>query len=484
MSNKDFENNGNDFEFDLPDWEKNEAKPASAGASKSEEGFSTDFGAATFDDDKGGDEDFSDFGGFGAMPTQASMDAVASRGNPDTEFGDFGADVDHGADHDAEPEFGAVEETNTFDAFEQTFARADAPQDFGQYDTDPLSGQATDFEDVQDAMDNGLYMHSETSDPYAEVPEEQAYQPPAAEKSAGKPLLSKLILPIGVAAVLGIGGFVGYNMLMSSTAPVPVVVADTQPKAADFPHGLPPVDTAQANLPAAATPAADTPAKPVFGQDVANDDGELTINLPGQVVADAKPVEAVHPTPVTPAPTSPVVDQPVLVPPTAEGGIPKTATVADAISDITPPPAVDTSKFVARDEFDALVARIDSMQEDVAAVRKLAESFDHQVAAPSAPAQALPGVTPSVDAGEDVGLNPNAKPVASFDSVIPPLKPIIVNGVVLKGVSRDVAWIKVGDAQTIEARVGDELPKGGKVVAIRNYRGDWVIVTSEGIIVR
>jgi hypothetical protein len=476
MSNKDFENNADTFEFDLPDWEKGENAAAASGGPKAAEGFSADFSASSFDLDKEAEveEGFESFGGFGAMPTQESHSSENNKGNPDAEFGDFGVSNDA-----PEPDF-AHEEEPSFDQFEQTFARQDdAPAQFGSYD-DTLVHQTTDFDDAQDVLQNGDYLHNGTGtfNPYEDVPEEQEPVVADASTAAAKPLFAKLIVPVGIAAVLGIGGFMGYSALMSSTSPSsPVVIADhkvnNEPA---FPNGLPTIDTAQGNVPAKpATPAIATSNQP--GVDVGNLNGDLKINLPGQTPSP-QPLAADTKLPASAA-TQPADTQPSLFP---TGNVASGSGTPEKV--VPTEVAVDTSKFVSKDDFDALVSRIDAIQNDVASVRKLAESFNNQVAAPVQPVavktpEILPGL--DVDAG---GLNPNATPVASFDSVTPPLKPIIINGIALKGVSRDVAWIKAGTSDTIEVRVGDDLPKGGKVVSIRNYRGDWIVVTSEGIIVR
>jgi hypothetical protein len=475
MSNKDFENNADTFEFDLPDWEKGENTAAKSGGPKAEEGFSADFSASSFDLDKETEveEGFESFGGFGAMPTQESHAAESNKGNPDAEFGDFGVSND-----DPEPDF-AHEEEPAFDQFEQTFARQDeAPAQFGSYE-DPLIHQATDFDDAQDVLENGDYLHTGTVNPYEDVPEEQTAAVADRPAAASKPLFAKLIVPVGIAAVLGIGGFMGYSALMSSTSqPTPVVVADNKGNSGPaFPNGLPTIDTAQGNNTAKpAQPVVTTPQTNV-AQDVGNLNGDITINLPGQAAPSTPSLPDVRD-------TKPATTEPTLLPTPVDAAPATTPALSEPAKTVTTAAAVDTSKFVSKDDFDALVARIDAIQADVASVRKLAESFNNRVDVPAQPTapktpESLPGL--DVDAG---GLNPNATPVASFDSVTPPLKPIIISGVALKGVSRDVAWIKAGNSDTIEVRVGDDLPKGGKVVSIRNYRGDWIIVTSEGIIVR
>ena len=73
--------------------------------------------------------------------------------------------------------------------------------------------------------------------------------------------------------------------------------------------------------------------------------------------------------------------------------------------------------------------------------------------------------------------------VASADDGMPPLKPKVVQGFALKGVSRGVASVE-GRGGVVEVGVGQTIPGVGEVKAIRRYGSDWVVVVGKGVIVQ
>ena len=72
---------------------------------------------------------------------------------------------------------------------------------------------------------------------------------------------------------------------------------------------------------------------------------------------------------------------------------------------------------------------------------------------------------------------------ASADDGMPPLKPKVVQGFALKGVSRGVASVE-GRGGVVEVGVGQTIPGVGEVKAIRRYGSDWVVVVGKGVIVQ
>ncbi|WP_408903127.1 hypothetical protein [Methylobacterium radiotolerans] len=82
---------------------------------------------------------------------------------------------------------------------------------------------------------------------------------------------------------------------------------------------------------------------------------------------------------------------------------------------------------------------------------------------------------------------PEPRPVyrqeASADDGVPPLKPKVVQGFNLKGVSRGIASVE-GRGGVVEVGVGQNIPGVGEVKAIRRYGNDWVVVVGKGVIVQ
>ena len=72
---------------------------------------------------------------------------------------------------------------------------------------------------------------------------------------------------------------------------------------------------------------------------------------------------------------------------------------------------------------------------------------------------------------------------ASADDGVPPLKPKVVQGFNLRGVSRGVASVE-GRGGVVEVGVGQNIPGVGEVKAIRRYGNDWVVVVGKGVIVQ
>lgn len=72
---------------------------------------------------------------------------------------------------------------------------------------------------------------------------------------------------------------------------------------------------------------------------------------------------------------------------------------------------------------------------------------------------------------------------ASADDGVPPLKPKVVQGFNLKGVSRGIASVE-GRGGVVEVGVGQNIPGVGEVKAIRRYGNDWVVVVGKGVIVQ
>jgi hypothetical protein len=469
---QDFDDVNGGFEFEaVPTWEDvAEDKPGSQ-AEKSD--FDTDFSnldfgggietEATSDTDNG-------FGfNFDAMPTEQSVTSDHHRGDPSSEFEEFGVSQDEYSSKDTDfslEEVGSPsspEEASQFDEFDQAFA-------MGGDDIHQSSDNNSYYDDATEALTNGEYIGAADVDPYTQVqdsqPAQQAVQSGAA--SGQKSLASKLIMPLGIGAIVLVGGFVGYTSLFSSTAPAPAIVAQNPPiTEPQFPSVLPPeqiVQVPETNTPSVST---DVALNPPLQE--ANQPTELTFDLPGDTSTDVSKIE---PPVVDNLPTQPpVLATPEVAKPVVDA-TPVLTEVAQPVVDNNLPAAED---IALKSDLQDVLDRLASLE---AKVDDLAESFSAKVTAPALPVQSS-----TVDVSTGSGLNANALPVASIDNIDPPLKPIVIEGLTLVGVSGDTAWINTGK-DVISVKKSDTLPKGGKVEDIRQYRGDWVLVATDGIVLR
>lgn len=490
MSNKDFEDVSGGFDFqDVPEWE-NDA-PASKKPQAEATAFDNDFSDIDFTeasvDQPADDTNDTGFGfSFDEMPTQASTSAEQYRGNPVNEFAEFGIDEDEFAQQapvadtvnekenfsdNSFSSFNDEDQKPDFDDFDKAFTSEEEPEPTYQGSG---AGDFSDFDDATQALTNGEYI-GQTEDPYSQIQDAAPAQPAPApvERSPGeKSLLSKLIMPVGITAIIGFAGYMGYTMFMPSGQPAPVVVAQQPTDAPAFPStlpglpGLPSTETAQATppvTPPAAMPADTAPALPTSQP-------ELTFTLPGSETPSVE-VPSLAPAPSQPelAAAEPALNPPVAIAPVVTEAASRE--VQDKLEQIG-----DIDSLARMDDIKAVLERLDALESKV---DDLAESFASKVSIPAQPSAPAPQVTEPVLSG----LNPNATPVATVDTVDAPLKPRVIQGMSLAGISNDLAWVQQG-ASTHEVRKGDTLPGAGSVQRFVHYRGDWVIVTSEGIIVR
>lgn len=486
--NKDFDDVNGGFEFEpVPTWDDvEEDKPGAAEKTEFETDFSNlEFGGSA-DAENESDNGFGF--NFDAMPTEQSVTADQHRGDPSSEFEEFGISQDEyhsddshaagfgGSDDDARHP-SSPEEATQFDEFDQAFSTE--ADDHGRQS----AADNSYYDDATEALTNGQYLGAAEDDPYNQVQDHQTAPQGAQATSATtgeKSLLSKLILPVGIGAIVLVGGFVGYSSLMSSTAPAPAVVAQA-PVATEtqFPSVLPPQETAKAPVAAAPSVGTEVAANPPMKQ--SDEPQELTFDLPGNPSTDVAPSGA---TPVVDTP--PVASQPIDAAPTTQ--LPASTPVETAtpvkeavpVAPVAVQPVVDSNLTAAKDialksDLKDVLDRLVSLE---AKVDDLADSFSAKVDAPVVPVQ-----TPSNDVSAGSGLNTNALPVASIDNIEPPLKPIVIKGLTLVGVSGDTAWVNTGK-DVISVKKSDALPNGGKVEDIRQYRGDWVLIATDGIVLR
>lgn len=469
---------GSDFNFDaISEFESDGkgAQPADTGAPEFEEfetavsepDFASFGGEPQFEDSTAevdfGSQEFepaSDFAGggdfdFGMPPSPQSVEMESLSGNPDEEFGDFTGTGNFGGDDDF---------ANDSDATVDPYAEDDGA---------PAKG----------------YAAGSSVDPFADD-EPDAAQPEdtASEQTARDHTKAGIKHYAGIAAVVAVVGYIGYSQVLpmfvstdggqavvdatpaipSGTLPVDLPQVETQP--VEQTAGLPqlpavgqsvadPVDgTASAVLPPIELPgASETAEKPAPIDTTAVADATPSINLPVAVTpAEQTPIKAETPAAVDP------LDE--MVGGKDRGGLDsmKEPTVEAApVMEAAPVANADIAALASR--LDDVVKRIETIEKKVAS---FGASFEGNAKIETPVAEAKPSV--ALPAVADVGVSA-------------PLKPPIIENVVLRGVSRGIAWIATGKG-VVEVKVGDNVEDAGVVESFQNYRGRWIAVTDKGII--
>jgi hypothetical protein len=438
------------FDFDGMDWGNESDDTAAAvasSASKSSLGEDDPFNSAADDDGFGGSDSFYSLE---QMPDADGQDSFSDLGGDD--FGDIKTDeepvsYDFGGESDDLPAGRVI---------------TDAPSNYEEAE-DPFNA-TTSYQSEQD--------DEESIDPFA-VPEAGDTEDAAEEAAAAEPRKSsKLVtyLMAAAAAVVAVGG-VAYVMPSILGGGSPVEIAQVQPAQnppESFPAALPvqnkaqpeivPAEVAAANPPALAIPAtpSDAVAPPALAlPELPAAQPEQAAEKPAVTLPQPTVTASADPKPAVPAKEDPFKD---LIGGKERGGI-------DAMKDKEPAVAV-AAPGVSSKEVSELSARLDALEGKVG---KLADSFDNfvQTTVKEAPTAAAPVQVVAASTGD----------------VTPPLKPPVFEDLSLKGVAGDVAWISTKSG-VVEVKVGDDVPNAGKVVSFRNYRGDWIVVTSNGLIVR
>ena len=452
------ENFDDGSEFNFEALEEFESKPASDapeetdpfGSAGENAGFSfedtdsekplfeedTTFGDTEFDPGSAfeapGDNPF-DFGG---PPSPESVELENLSGDPDEEFGDFG--TEEGNFFEAQ---GKNADDNPFDGDDQ---------EQGDY---PTEGAVDPFAD--DADDTNL-------------PVEEDEPAPAAAPSKGS-----VKQYASIAAVVAVVGFVGYSQVLPifmSQESEPVM-AESAPviEQGSLPLTLPSTET---NVTPVETPTVDiveiAKVDPVTGEPQAELPA-LDFSTPSNSGAEVEnPLEKTDSAPeltlaipeataTTPTAVDPMED---LVGGTDRGGLASMKNEA-----VNVPEAQITA---AADQLDALAERLDEVVSRI-------EKIERQVAGLAEAPITKPETTVS---GASVSIAVD-KPLSG--AVDAPLKPPIIESVVLRGVSRDIAWIAVGK-EVREVKVGDTVAEAGTIESFQNYRGRWIAVTDKGII--
>lgn len=349
-------------------------------------------------------------------------------------------------------------------------------------DEDPFGGdEPFESDDAQASGSEGTDGDYEyVDDPFADVPNSSAAEDtaaPAAAEASPPGLLSRhrnmLLGIVGVAAAAV--GVVYVAPMFLSGGPAVVVTQPSAIQSAEttFPTTLPTKSTAGQETPAVMPPLNASPDVPLAtapslsdlpkadsGAEAKPSTPSLTFDLPAVETA-GEPKTTVEEKPA-PAETAVAKSDPFddLVGGRDRGGI-------DAVKSAAPVASNSTGRDYAK-ELDALIARLESLE---GKVDHLAEGFDQVIQARPSAGQKAPQTQVS------------EIPTPAASDAVPPMKPPIVETATLKGVAGDLAWVSTKSG-VVEVRVGDTVPNAGKVVAIRNYRSQWIVVTTDGLIVR
>jgi hypothetical protein len=438
------------FDFDGMDWGNDSDDAAAAVASsssKSSLGDDDPFSAASEDD------------GFGGSDSFYSLEQMPDADGPDS-FSDLGGD-----------DFGDIKTDDEPVSYDFGGEADDLPA--GRVITDSPSSYQDEAEDPFDTTSSSYHVEQddeESIDPFA-VPDaghegDDAEEAAPAEAKKSSKLVTYAMA--AAAAVVAVGG-IAYVMPSILGGGSPVEVAQVQPaqnSVDSFPAALPVQNKAQpeiapAEVAAATPPALAIPATPPAA--AVADPAPPALALPELPAAQPEPADKpalALPAVADPKPVEAVKDDPFkdLVGGKERGGI-------DAMKDKEPAVAAPAPTVSSKEVAD-LAARLDALEGKVG---KLADSFDNfvQTTVKEAPKAAVPAQVVAANPGE----------------VAPPLKPPVFEDLSLKGVAGDVAWISTKSG-VIEVKAGDDVPNAGKVVSFRNYRGDWIVVTTDGLIVR
>jgi hypothetical protein len=158
--------------------------------------------------------------------------------------------------------------------------------------------------------------------------------------------------------------------------------------------------------------------------------------------------------------------------------------------------SVQNSITALRSEIAAVKTSVDGSNRNAnAQFAKIGERFERVERAQAAPAAQLKQALDAIDrlekrasaSGETTGTSrpqpAAATPSQAADAAAQQETPRVVEGWVVRHVSRGVALIQGRRMGMIEVEAGDVVPGVGRVESIRRQDGRWVVVTSRGLIV-
>ncbi len=279
------------------------------------------------------------------------------------------------------------------------------------------------------------------------------------------PVWNRLIMPMGVGILALVAATVGYLYVlpMFTGGSNQTVVVNT----------LPPRQT---------RPLATTTPQPTMGGQIA---AAVPTPAPVQQPADAATIPGT-PTPVT---TVPAAAAEAVEPPQVTRAVEKPSSmIAADMKAMTDRMAALEGKIAEVDQMRAandnlrnsLQSALAQQAESEKRLDAMAKEVDSLKGALSSAQHAATRAQAAAASAAKAAAAPSA-PVAVADEAAPPLKPVVLDGYVLKGVAQNSAWLDSGHG-IVKVSVGDALPSAGVVKAIRQTTNGWIVVTSMGII--
>jgi hypothetical protein len=134
-------------------------------------------------------------------------------------------------------------------------------------------------------------------------------------------------------------------------------------------------------------------------------------------------------------------------------------------------------------KFTERLERIDRAQAAPAAqLRQAMEAIERLERRAQAPSQAPVDTTGSMRAQPAAATPPAATPPAATPAAVEPPRQAVLDGWVVRHVSRGVAVIHGRRIGIIEVEAGDVVPGVGRIESIKRQDGRWVVVTTKGLI--
>lgn len=431
--------------------------------------------ASTGDELFSNESSFEDDSSYHTMPTPDNLSAeMEGEADPDGDFSDISSDGNFSEFNDFENNNSESNSFASHDGFDDTdnLFEADGVDNAFASDDDGFGGQDENVYEDGDAFTSS----DETGD--------SASNSTAVEKSSGRG--KSILVKAGLAAaVLGIG-YVGYSsispMFFGSSEHAPVVAnTNLQPPVNQFPTALPgqdgglPLPTPEVSGPSAPSlpsipTTKDSGTPPLVSLPDANVhvvDGNKNENLGPSIPAFNNEPQPVLLPSAEPAPASQSSEDDLVG--GDRGGITALRDQEDAEKS---KPVSDVTSAEIKSVIDRIAALETSFN---AEINSLSNNIDSRLTALEAKMATSPNPASAIAVS-------TSQSVASNDGP-PPLKPTIIENMSLKGVSRGMAWIKTSTG-IIEARVGDVIADGGRVLGITEYNGSWMVSTEKGLILQ
>ena len=151
------------------------------------------------------------------------------------------------------------------------------------------------------------------------------------------------------------------------------------------------------------------------------------------------------------------------------GGAPSLPPPSLPAANSLPPPVPQVAPVAAKPDA-ATIDRINRLEEQLRAAATARTDLE----------QRAKGLEERLGVLEARGVSQMPKPTTEV-----PLKPEVLSGWALQGVSRGVAWVKAPSGSTLQVKAGDVLPdSGGVVKQVSKYEKNFIVITDRGVIVQ